>query len=363
CVRHQSTGADEVFERVKTPPACVPSGKMASRTSVRPAYLIPAPATASRTPESGGNFAGPAGAKGETLCIFAMMRAALLRLLRLLLGRRLDGGSPRVLFDRPLKLGIDDLDLGRSAQALHNGLELILNERCHELILHLVEAGDRPVAPILDLDDMPAEFGLDRRRDLAGLKSEGRFLEGLRHLPAREIAKIAASLSAWAIRAFFRKLSEIGAGLELLHQILGLLLRFHEDVPGAHLGLWCDLGDLLVIGGLGLRFGHGVPDFFVIERVPQRAQLVVGEALLEVLAGAELILYRGFGEKMRLHEILDQNAAARLERKPCDFRTDLSFSERELGLRDIGTVHARDRSGGMGVRCAKGQKKRSRASA
>ena len=83
CARHQSTGADAVLERVSTPPACVPSGNSASSTSVRPAYLIPASATANRTPGIGGNSASALGANGETLCICAMGGAKLLWLLRI----------------------------------------------------------------------------------------------------------------------------------------------------------------------------------------------------------------------------------------------------------------------------------------
>src|SRR5213592_3006088 len=37
CARHQSTGADGHFDRVKTPATAVPGSSSASRTSVRPA--------------------------------------------------------------------------------------------------------------------------------------------------------------------------------------------------------------------------------------------------------------------------------------------------------------------------------------
>src|SRR5207344_872692 len=54
CARHHSTGADGHFERVNTPAAIVPGSNSASRTSVRPAYRIPAAAVASRTPAMAG---------------------------------------------------------------------------------------------------------------------------------------------------------------------------------------------------------------------------------------------------------------------------------------------------------------------
>src|SRR5207344_2946315 len=47
---HHSTGADAHFERVNTPATVVPGSNIASRTSVRSAYRIPAAAVASLTP-------------------------------------------------------------------------------------------------------------------------------------------------------------------------------------------------------------------------------------------------------------------------------------------------------------------------
>src|SRR5690606_37487243 len=52
--RHQSTAADEHFERVSTPAAVVPSSNAISSTSVRFLYLMPASAVAKRTPAIGG---------------------------------------------------------------------------------------------------------------------------------------------------------------------------------------------------------------------------------------------------------------------------------------------------------------------
>src|SRR5436305_14159787 len=48
--RHQSTGAEGHFDRVKTPAAVVPGENSASITSVRPAYRMPAAPVASLTP-------------------------------------------------------------------------------------------------------------------------------------------------------------------------------------------------------------------------------------------------------------------------------------------------------------------------
>src|SRR5271166_6637486 len=65
CARHQSTGADGHLDRVNTPATVVPSLKRASRTSVRPAWRIPAATVANRTPSMGGMSGNFAGASGE----------------------------------------------------------------------------------------------------------------------------------------------------------------------------------------------------------------------------------------------------------------------------------------------------------
>ena len=65
-LRHQSTGAEAVLDRVKTPAAWVPGASTANRTSVRFWYLTPASPVASRTPARGGRVAKRIGAKGDT---------------------------------------------------------------------------------------------------------------------------------------------------------------------------------------------------------------------------------------------------------------------------------------------------------
>src|SRR5205085_12069449 len=65
--RHHSTGAEGHFERVSTPATAVPLSNSASRTSVRPLYLIPAAPVAIRTPATSGMSGTCFGARGETL--------------------------------------------------------------------------------------------------------------------------------------------------------------------------------------------------------------------------------------------------------------------------------------------------------
>ena len=64
--RHQSTGADDIEERVKTPATAVPGANSASTTSGRPLYRIPELPAANRTPATGRRAGKWEGAKGET---------------------------------------------------------------------------------------------------------------------------------------------------------------------------------------------------------------------------------------------------------------------------------------------------------
>src|SRR5260370_28924398 len=64
-LRHQSTGADAVFDLVSTPTTCVPGARTMKRTSGRSRYLMPAWPVASRTPAKGGRLAKILGASGE----------------------------------------------------------------------------------------------------------------------------------------------------------------------------------------------------------------------------------------------------------------------------------------------------------
>jgi hypothetical protein len=66
---------------------------------------------------------------------------------------------------------------------------------------------------------------------------------------------------------------------------------------------------------------------------------------------------------MRFHEVFEQDAPAGLDGEPRDFSADLRFGKVYFGLRDVGTVHAGDRPGGMGELCAKCQRKHNRATA
>src|SRR5258706_1450306 len=64
-LRHQSTGADDVFDLVSTPAIWVPGARTMKSTSARSRYLIPAWPVASRTPAKGGRLAKDLGTSGD----------------------------------------------------------------------------------------------------------------------------------------------------------------------------------------------------------------------------------------------------------------------------------------------------------
>lgn len=112
-----------------------------------------------------------------------------------------------------------------------------------------------------------------------------------------------------------------------------------------------------------MRLGHGVADPLLIKGVAKRPQLVISKALLELLAGGKLVLRCGFGEKVCFDEIFKQDAAAGFDGKPSNLGPNLTFGECQLGLRDIGSIHACHRARGMGGVRAECQRQRNRAGA
>src|SRR5215510_173953 len=122
---------------------------------------------------------------------------------------------------------------------------------------------------LLDLDDMPAERGLDRIGDLTDIESEGGLLERLDHLAAGEESEIAA-LGARILGFLLGESREILALLQPLGDILGLGLGFHQDVPGVYLLLGLNLADLLVIDFPRFGLGHRLIDLEIEIGIAQR---------------------------------------------------------------------------------------------
>ena len=107
----------------------------------------------------------------------------------------------------------------------------LLRDIARRLVLHLVE-GREGLHPLpLDLDDVPAELGLDRIGDLAGLQLERDFGEFRHHAVLGEPAEIAA-FAGRVLGEFGRDLGEILAGLDARQRLLGVVLGRQQDVAG-----------------------------------------------------------------------------------------------------------------------------------
>src|SRR5882757_3979307 len=175
---------------------------------------MPAAAVASRTPSTGGMSGKRAGASGETLAAMGALNplpswpgTAVLR--TAMPGH--DGEKVFLVSQRSILLRfggllggfvgglVEALDLGGAAQ-LGDEVDLRLAHHvAFELGLDLVEFRRLTLALVLDLEDMPAELGLDRVGHLAFIELEGDRGEFGDHLVLGEIAEVAAVLPAGRI--------------------------------------------------------------------------------------------------------------------------------------------------------------------
>src|SRR5690349_12795514 len=71
------------------------------------------------------------------------------------------------------------------------------------------------------LDDVEAELGFDDVADLAGLEGEESLLEGEGEQAAALSADVAAAIGGGVFGVLARELGEVGAGLELLQELVG----------------------------------------------------------------------------------------------------------------------------------------------
>ncbi len=183
----------------------------------------------------------------------------------------------------------------------------------HELganrLLDLVESGERLIALLLDLDDVPAELGLHRLRDLADLKRESCILERLQHLAAGKKAKVAA-FGAGVFRLLLGDHGKILALLQPLGDLFGLGLSRHQNVAGMDLLLGLHAADLLVIDLLGSVVSYGIADARIEERVAQRAPLMIFEAGGKIRGAVEFVLFARLRHELVLDDILQEHAPA-----------------------------------------------------
>src|SRR3954451_8605678 len=113
---------------------------------------------------------------------------------------------------------------------LHRRVLLLLQEGRLDRVLDLLERGRRGgLDRGEDLDDVPAELGLDRLREIAGVGGEDELVER-RNGAALEGRELAAVGVRTLLRVLLGELGEIGAGLDLVVELLSLRLRLHQDL-------------------------------------------------------------------------------------------------------------------------------------
>ena len=128
-----------------------------------------------------------------------------------------------------LNLWIVSWERARSIASRRSLLQQFLSQG----IVNLAIAGRGDNPPLLHLDDVPAEFVLDRRlRDLAGLQGEGDIGKAGPDLIAAEEAKIAAVLTVRVLAELPRQGREIGTLVQIRDQLLRLLFGGNQDVAG-----------------------------------------------------------------------------------------------------------------------------------
>ena len=149
-----------------------------------------------------------------------------------------------------VKLGHDDLRLG--AQGGDLVAQALLTDLVLEFGADLVEGRGCAHAGLRELDEVPAELGLDRTGDRAGLHGLNHLVEGRDHLAGAEPAQIAARGGGGADGGRAGGFGEIGAGLDLGEQFGGPLLGLDENVRRLEFRLGFEIGEGGVVGRLKL---------------------------------------------------------------------------------------------------------------
>ncbi|ENN87602.1 hypothetical protein RHSP_63246 [Rhizobium freirei PRF 81] len=203
-------------------------------------------------------------------------RSRVLLLLRILIGfaeRRVADGDLAVLLGLVQKLKI-----------------LVAHDELTNLVLDLLERRRRSIALVLDLDDVPAEIGLDRRLGVgADRQGECRVFEFLDHAAMAKVAEIAA-IGLVRIRGLFLgKRCEILAAVEFLDDCLGFVLGLHQDVAGMHFFLLRQGSNFLVVASLDFIILDGVGNMRLEIGVVQLAVTQIGHVRLEIRRLVELL--------------------------------------------------------------------------
>jgi hypothetical protein len=245
-------------------------------------------------------------------------------------------GLLRLLFlDLLLDAGIDVVDRRLLAHLGRLLLSLAHDQRVHDRGLHGVESGRRLAATVLQLDDVPAEVGLDRLRHLAFLHLEDGGVELGHHLAFGEIAEQAALvLGARVGGVLLGELCEVAPGHDLGAQLFGLLLAVDQDVACGRLVFGLHAGDARVVYLLGLVLGDGGLEGLLEVLLPEQALPQVVHLLLELRRRAELFGVGGLGEERVVDQVLGQRAALDFRGEIAELAAKLTFGELQVRLGD-----------------------------
>ena len=209
------------------------------------------------------------------------------------------------------------------------------------MVAHLVEFRNRPVALLLDLDDVPAELGLHRIGELAGFELERRLGEFRHHLILGEIAEIAAVGGTRVLRLLLGDRGEVAALLELGEDRLRLVLGIDQNVAGVDLLLARHLLNGLIIELMQRALRDRCLAFLLQHRFHQQLAARIGEPALEILA---VLHFLGFG-RLRHQDHVGQIFGEILVPGLPGHRqvgSDVLFGDGEVARPDFRTVDARD---------------------
>ncbi len=199
------------------------------------------------------------------------------------------------------------LDLGLRAELQDHVLLRLADQVLVDLLLELVEGWLRLGPLLLDLDHVPAELGLDRVGDLAGLHREGGVGEVGHHPLLGEPAEIAAlGLRARVLRRLGGDLGEILAALDARGDLLGLGLVVHQDVARVHLLLGLHQLDGLVVDRV-LRLGRDRALGLLLQVVVEQELVAeIGELALELRRVADLGGLGGLRTDAEVDHVVDE---------------------------------------------------------
>jgi hypothetical protein len=155
---------------------------------------------------------------------------------------------------------------------------------------------------------VPAEAGLDRLLGvLALVEGEGRLGEFRDHVLGGEIAEVAALGGGLGVdRLLAGDIGEIGAAIELLDDLVGLVLAVDQDVAGPHLHHRGHFLEELLVAGLDRLVADLRLEVMVEHRLADLLVLVVGHLGLDRRVVLQVLPAPFGGQQVEVDQALDQ---------------------------------------------------------